>query len=399
MTPKPGGLLVLNAGSSGLKFSLFEAVPAPDRDHLLYEGEVSGLGDKLRLRAGDGRARFPEEQRAEGPADHAAALDWVLDWTDARSGGLPLVAAGHRVVHGGAGNTRPVRLDEQVIAELAQLVPLAPLHQPPALAAMAALSRRHPGLPQVACFDTTFHTSQPAVATAFALPRALTSQGLRRYGFHGLSCEYIVGRLPGVLGDAAADGRIVIAHLGSGASLTAVRQRHSVASTMGFTALDGLPMSQRCGSLDPGVVLYLLQHEGMTGAQISDLLYQRSGLLGVSGLSGHMHTLLGSPDPRAEEAIALFVYRIGRELGSLAAALGGLDALVFTAGIGENAAPIRARVCEQARWLGLHLDEAANETHGPCITRPDSPASAWVIATDEDLVIARHTAVLCGAGG
>ncbi len=281
-------------------------------------------------------------------------------------------------------------VDASVTAELRRLIPLAPLHQPHNLAAIAAISKLHPTLPQIACFDTAFHHSQSEIATAFALPRRLADEGIRRYGFHGLSYEYIAGVLPDILGPRAADGHVIVAHLGSGASLCAIKKRNSVATTMGFTALDGLPMSRRCGNLDPGVLLYLMQEKGMTAAEVSDLLYNESGLFGVSGISDDMRTLLASDEPSAKAAVALFVYRIGRELGSMAAALGGVDALVFTAGIGEHAAEVRRRVCEDAAWLGVDLDESTNVTGGPLITGTDSRTSAWVIPTDEDLMIARH---------
>jgi acetate kinase len=251
--------------------------------------------------------------------------------------------------------------------------------------------RLHPALTQVACFDTSFHHTQSAVATAFALPRKLSEEGVRRYGFHGLSYEYIASVLPEVLGARLAEGRVVVAHLGNGASMCAMHQRKSVATTMGFTALDGLPMGQRCGNLDPGVVLYLMQQKRMSAEAIVDLLYHDSGLFGVSGISNDMRTLLASDDPHAAEAVDLFVYRIGRELGSLAASLGGLDALVFTAGIGEHAAEIRRRVSEDAAWLGIEFNRDANDRNDPCLSRPGGKASAWVIPTDEDLMIARHT--------
>jgi acetate kinase len=249
----------------------------------------------------------------------------------------------------------------------------------------------HPVLPQIACFDTAFHHTQPEVARMFALPRRFADEGIRRYGFHGLSYEYIVSVLPDFLGPAAADGRVVVAHLGSGASMCGIREGKSVATTMGFTALDGLPMSRRCGNIDPGVILYLMQEKGMAAAEVNDLLYRESGLLGVSGISDDMRVLLASDRLAAKEAVALFVYRIGRELGSLASALGGIDALVFTAGIGEHAAEVRRRVCKDGAWLGVELDESANSAGGPCISRAGSPASVWVIPTDEDLTIARHT--------
>ena len=308
---------------------------------------------------------------------HEDALAVLLRWLDSRFSKYQLIAAGHRVVHGGAVYKGPVRIDAGVVAELTRLVPLAPLHEPHNLAAIAALGKLHPTLPQVACFDTSFHHTQPEVAAAFALPRGLSEEGVRRYGFHGLSYEYIASVLPHIVGLPIAQGRVVVAHLGSGASMCAMKQRKSVATTMGFTALDGLVMSRRCGSLDPGVVLYLMEEKKMTAAAISDLLYQSSGLLGVSGLSDDMKTLLASDKPYAAEAVDLFVYRICRELGSLAAALNGLDALVFTAGIGEHAPEIRRRVCTESAWLGLEIDVAANEAGGPRITRTDSKKSGW----------------------
>jgi acetate kinase len=269
-------------------------------------------------------------------------------------------------------------------------VGLAPLHQPHQLAAIRAIGASAPRVAQVACFDTSFHRTQPPLAQQFALPRALTAKGLRRYGFHGLSYEYVMSALPQVAPDCA-HGKLIVAHLGNGASMCAIDRARSVATTMGFTAVDGLPMGTRTGSLDPGVILYLLQHEGLDADAIEELIYRRSGLLGVSGLSSDMRTLLASDLPAAREAVDLFVYRIGRELGSLAAALGGLDAVVFTGGIGEHAAPIRARVCQDAQWLGVALDARANASGGPRISAPGSRVSAWVVPTDENLMIARHT--------
>ena len=383
-------ILVLNAGSSSIKFSLFPGHVRPSRQDLICDGECEGIGHRVHFTAKNGAgASLVDEYLAEGTT-HEDALAALLRWLEAHFQDHRLVAAGHRVVHGGSLYTAPVRIDAAVIAELRRLIPLAPLHQPHNLAAIAALSKLYPALPQIACFDTAFHHTQPEVATAFALPRRLAAEGIRRYGFHGLSYEYIASVLPDMLGPAVADGRVVVAHLGSGASMCAMHRRKSVATTMGFTALDGLPMSRRCGNLDPGVVLYLMQEKGMTAAEVSDLLYHDSGLFGVSGISDDMRILLASDRPSAKDAVALFVYRIGRELGSLAAALGGLDALVFTAGIGEHAAEIRRRVCEDAAWLGVDLDEGANATGGPRITRAGSRTSAWVIPTDEDLMIARH---------
>ena len=384
-------ILVLNAGSSSIKFALFPGHLRPARNDLVCEGKYEGIGHRVHFAAKDGAGNPLIDEHLPETTTHEDVIAALLRWLEQRFPDQTLIAAGHRIVHGGVLYTGPVRIDATVIAELTRLIPLAPLHQPHHLAAIAALSKLHPSLTQVACFDTSFHHTQPEVAAAFALPRSLTDDGIRRYGFHGLSYEYIAGALPEVVGASAAQGRIVVAHLGSGASMCAIRQGRSVATTMGFTALDGLPMSRRCGNLDPGVVLYLMQEKGMSADAITDLLYNSSGLLGVSGLSDDMKTLLASDRPHAIEAVKLFVYRIGRELGSLVAALGGFDALVFTAGIGENAPEIRSQVCQQAAWLGLEFDEPANQAGGPSITKAGSKTSAWVIPTDEDLMIARHT--------
>jgi len=300
------------------------------------------------------------------------------------------VAVGHRVVHGGLEYTRPIVVNDHILGDLEKLVPLAPLHQPHNLAAIRIVARRNPGIPQVACFDTSFHTTIPAVAQAFALPRKITEQGVRRYGFHGLSYEYISTVLPG-FDPEAAKGRTIIAHLGNGASMCAMKELKSSACTLGFTAVEGLMMGTRCGTLDPGVMLYLMDECGMNTRNLEKLIYKESGLLGVSGISSDMRTLLESKDPRAAEAVELFVYRITRELGSLAAALGGLDALVFTGGIGENAAPIRERVCRAAQWMGLEFDGKANAGGGPRISGEGSRVRVWVIPTDEELMIALHT--------
>jgi acetate kinase len=384
-------ILVLNAGSSSIKFSLFERHVRPSREGLICDGELDGIGHRVHFVAKDHSGASLVDQDLAESATHEDALATLLSWVERQLPNNPLVAAGHRVVHGGSRYTIPVQINSSVIDELRRLIPLAPLHQPHNLAAIAAISRLYPALPQVACFDTAFHHTQPEIATAFALPRSITAQGIRRYGFHGLSYEYIASVLPDVLGPTAAEGRVVVAHLGNGASMCAMRQRQSVATTMGFTALDGLPMGTRCGNLDPGVVLYLIQESGITAQAVTDLLYHSSGLLGVSGVSDDMRTLLASEDALAAKAIALFVYRIGRELGSLVASLGGLDALVFTAGIGEHAPEIRRRACEQAAWLGIELDDAANAAGAARITMPGSRTSAWVIPTNEDLMIARHT--------
>lgn len=376
-------LLVLNAGSSSLKFALFAPGSPPRRR---ARGRVEGLGgEKARFHV-DGE----EPKPMPPPAGHAQALARVLEWVQER--GTRLLAAGHRIVHGGTDYAAPVRVDEAVRSALQRLVPLAPLHQPHNLAAVEALARQCPGLPQVACFDTAFHRSQPEPAQCFALPRQLTAAGVRRYGFHGLSYEYIARALPAVTG--GLPHKTLVAHLGNGASLCALKDGRSVATTMGFTPLDGVPMGTRPGSLDPGAVLYLFQGLGMSVAQVEDLLYHRSGLLGVSGISHDMRTLLASTDPRARQAVELFVYDVARAVGSLAAALGGVDALVFTAGIGEHAPVIREAICRQAAWLGVELDPAANAEGRTRISTGDSRVAVWVIPTDEESMIARHTQAL-----
>lgn len=390
-------ILALNAGSSSIKFSLFVTTGRVDALSLVYQGEVEGLGSEPRFLVSDITGqRLVDEQlmaKAATTLSHEEALGVLLEWIDHHEKELTLIAVGHRVVHGGTLFLAPVLVDSVVINQLEQLVPLAPLHQPHNLAAMRSIARMKPDVPQVACFDTAFHCTQPPVARAFALPRDVTDLGVKRYGFHGLSYEYIASVLPDYAG-AIADGRVVVAHLGNGASMCAMQGRKSRATTMGFTALDGLPMGTRCGAIDPGVLLYLVSEQHMDIPAMTDLLYHRSGLLGVSGLSSDMRELLASDDPSAVKAIDLFVYRIGRELGSLVAALGGLDVLVFTAGIGEHADRIRARVCQDAQWLGVRLDKEANRASGPKISTDSSGVSVWVIPTDEDMMIARHTNAL-----
>jgi acetate kinase len=384
-------ILVLNAGSSSIKFSLFASHVRPGPKELICDGEFDGIGRRVHFVAkGNSGVSLADQYLTEGTT-HEEALATLLSWVERQFPDDRMVAAGHRVVHGGSIYAAPIRIDPSVIDGLHHLIPLAPLHQPHNLAAIAAISKLHPALPQVACFDTAFHHTQTEVTTAFALPRSITDPGVRRYGFHGLSYEYIASVLPDIIGPVAADGRVVVAHLGSGASMCAMLRRQSVATTMSFTALDGLPMGTRCGNLDPGVVLYLIQEKGMTPQAVSDLLYHSSGLQGVSGVSDDMRTLLASDDPLAAKAVALFVYWISRELGSLAASLGGLDALVFTAGIGEHAPEIRRRACQHASWLGVELDEAANAAGVARITTAGSQITAWVIPTNEDLMIARHT--------
>ena len=387
-------ILALNAGSSSIKFSLFDTSNGKDTFTLLYQGGVDGIGSEPHFLVQDitGQRLVDEQLKTKATAmpGHKEALEVLLDWIEHHETGQTLIAVGHRVVHGGTLFSAPVLVNSQVINQLESLVPLAPLHQPHNLAAIRSIATIKPDVPQVACFDTAFHCTQPPVAQTFALPYDLTDQGIKRYGFHGLSYEYIANVLPDYV-DNKADGRVIVAHLGNGASMCAMQGRKSLATTMGFTALDGLPMGTRCGSIDPGVILYLLSELHMDAPGITDLLYHRSGLLGVSGQSSDMRELLTSTSPRAAEAIDLFVYHIRREVGSLAAALGGLDILVFTAGIGERAAPIRTKVCQDLQWLGVQFDETANRSGWPKISSDNSAVSVWVIPTDEDLMIAHNT--------
>jgi acetate kinase len=382
-------ILVLNAGSSSIKFSLF-ADRGADLE-ALAGGQVEAIYNAPRFVAKDACGRSLSEHRWDAALDHDNALAHILEWLrDTQAAGQRLAAVGHRVVHGGTEFGAPVRLDASVVEKLQKFVPLAPLHQPHNLGPIRTLLARAPALPQVACFDTAMHRTNPPLAQMFALPQELSDAGVRRYGFHGLSYEYIASVLPGIDADAAR-GRCVVLHLGNGASMCALQGGRSIASTMGFTAVDGLPMGTRCGAIDPGVMLYLMDERGMDARAIEKLIYHQSGLLGVSGVSSDMRVLLDSAEPQARLAIELFCYRIVRELGSLAAALGGLDAIVFTAGIGERAAAVREQVCRAAAWLGVELDEAANAAHGPRISRDGSRTRAWVIPTNEELMIARHT--------
>lgn len=382
-------LLCLNAGSSSIKFSLYRVGAAAA---LEAHGQVEGIGahPHFLAKAGDG-ATLAERRWPEGAAlGHDGALRMLMDWIAAELADGALLAVGHRVVHGGTRFHAPALVTPALLDELAALSPLAPLHQPHNLAAIHACQAIRPGLPQVACFDTAFHRRQPDVATRFALPRALTQAGVRRYGFHGLSYDFVSRQLR-ALDPVLASGRVIIAHLGNGASLCAVRDGCSLDTTMGFTALDGLMMGTRCGSLDPGVVLYLLREKGMDPAAIEHLLYHECGLLGVSGLSSDMRELQASDAPEAREAIDLYVYRIARDIGALTSALEGLDGLVFTAGIGENAPSIRAAVCARLGWLGVRLDPAANAVGAPVISAPDSGVAVRVIPTDEERMIAEQT--------
>ena len=389
-------ILVLNAGSSSLKFSIFN-VGAARVLSAMAVGQIEGLGTAPRLKAkgADGSVIADEQWTTSEVANHGQALQEIATLLRARFAGQELVGVGHRVVHGGPDYSAPLLITPPAMETLATFVPLAPLHQPHNLAAIRAVAEARPELPQVACFDTAFHRTQETVAQLYGLPYEYYERGIRRYGFHGLSYEYIAATLP-ELAPEIASGRVIVAHLGSGASMCAIDNGRSVGSSMGFTALDGLLMGTRPGNLDPGIILYLLQQEGMSARDVESMLYKRSGLLGLSGIGNDMRVLQESDSPRARLAIDHFVYRISRELGGLTAVLGGIDAFVFTAGIGENSAYIRRLVCEQAKWLGIDLDPAANEQGGPRISSVDSKVSAWVVPTNEELMIARHTCQVLG---
>jgi acetate kinase len=390
-------VLVVNAGSSSVKFQLFD-VAAADTLRRLIKGQMDGIGTQPRLRAEtvDGSTlidrHYAPQEIADVPAAITAAGRWLRDVQ-----AIELLAVGHRVVHGGPEYDRPIIVDETVLARLERYVTLAPLHQPNNLAPIRTLLANRPDLPQVACFDTAFHRSHDAVTDHYAIPEHFYREGVRRYGFHGLSYEYVAGRLSEMAPDVA-NGRVIVAHLGSGASMCALMGGKSVDSTMGFTALDGLPMGTRSGQIDPGVLLYMLTEKGMSAAAVQELLYRESGLKGLSGLTNDMRQLETANDPGAMLAIDCFVHRIGLYAGMLAAALGGLDAFVFTAGIGENSVTIRARVAEKLAWLGVILDPVANRTAKTGISQPESKVALYVVPTDEELMIARHTLSLLAAG-
>ena len=385
--------LVLNAGSSSVKFCVFQR-SAGESWRLDARGQIEGIGTapRLSVKGADGQSLARQDVSVR---DGREAIDSVAAWLRSRFGGSRVVGIGHRVVHGGAPFTEPTIVNAQVLAELRKLIPLAPLHQPHNVAAIEAVAARLPDVPQVACFDTSFHRTQPAVAELIPLPRELRQAGLQRYGFHGLSYEYIASVLPQMAPEIAR-GRVIVAHLGSGASMCAMRDGRSVDCTFSFTPLDGLCMGTRPGSLDPGVVLHLFQTLKLSAKEVETLLYKKSGLLGISGISNDMRDLLGRAEPEARLAIDYFVYRAAKEIGALAAVLGGVDALVFTAGIGENSAEIRRRICAASAWLGFELDTQANARNGPRFSTPQSKASLWVIPTNEELMIARHTAALLG---
>jgi acetate kinase len=389
-------VVTLNAGSSSIKFALFANEIGWAR--MLASGQVEGLGaaPEFEARSGGGEELVKRALAAsEAPQDHAAALRLALGWIEQTYPHARIGAFGHRVVHGGAHYREPVVIDDGVLADLAKLAPLAPLHQPHNVAGIAAARREFPGVPQVACFDTAFHRGHSFVNDAFALPRSFYDEGVRRYGFHGLSYEYIARRLREIAPEDAA-GRVIVAHLGNGASMCALVNGRSVASTMGFSALDGLPMGTRCGQLDPGVILYLIEEKKMSAADLTDLLYKRSGLKGLSGLSHDMRVLEASSTPQARDAIDYFIFRIRRETGGLAAAIDGLDAMVFTGGIGEHAWRVRKDILTGMEWLGIVLDADANARNAPVISAEHSRVRVHVIATNEEAMIAEHTIAAAG---
>jgi acetate kinase len=391
-----GIILTLNAGSSSIKFAVFDSDRATDTPRI--SGKIAGIGSAPVFSAKDshGERLAPGTLATLDPAaTHERLIALLLPWLAVHCGARPLLAVGHRVVHGGQFYAGPTQITPEVISQLETLVPLAPLHQPHNLAAIRAVAKWQPDTPQIACFDTSFHRTQDRLAQLFALPRSLTDEGILRYGFHGLSYEYIASALPEHLG-AGADGRVIVAHLGNGASICAMRNRASVATSMGFTALDGLMMGRRCGTLDPGVVLYLMQAKGMDAAAIETMLYKQSGLLGVSGLSNDMQVLQNSDDRHAREAIELYCYRAASSLAGLVPAIGGLDALVFTAGIGENSALVRRLICARLEWLGVALDARANDAGETVISTPSSRVKTLVIPTNEEVVVARSCRAVLG---
>lgn len=389
---KQAAYLVLNAGSSSLKFSVFRQNLSDGELHTILTGQISGIGAHARFEARDidNDIRSTHEWNEADSACRNTLLTYLLGWIAYSLSDYEIVAAGHRVVHGGRALSQPMLVSPALIDELALLTPLAPLHQPHNLAPIEILAKKFPDLAQVACFDTAFHNTQPWQARTFALPQALTDEGVCSYGFHGLSYEYVTGQLLGQRPDLA-DCHIVICHLGNGSSLCAVRGGLSMDTSMGFTALDGIPMGTRSGSIDPGVILYLMREKKMDLEAIEDLLYRRSGLLGVSGLSNDMKVLQESDAPTAQRAVELFCFRIAKEIAALATSMGGLDALVFTAGIGENSPRIRAMIVEHLAWLGLRVDAAANHNCDYCIATADSRIPIFVVPTNEEMMIAKHT--------
>ena len=387
------GILTINAGSSSIKFALFP-LDHPISPKAEVSGQIDGIGTDATKMVAKNQAgeRIADQMLAGEKVSHAQAFDALLKWFTASHADWEIVAVGHRVVHGGDLYSQPTIIDSQVLEHLSSFVPLAPLHQPHNVAGIRALQALLPKVPQVACFDTAFHRSQPAVAQMFGLPRWVTAEGVKRYGFHGLSYEYIARALPQY--SSRAEGRVVVAHLGNGASMAAMVGRKCLGTTLGFSTIDGLMMGTRCGNLDPGVVLHLMETKGLGVKEMTKMLYKESGLLGVSGISQDMRTLLASDKPEAQEAVDLFCYRIVRELGSLAAAAGGLDALVFTGGIGEHAAEVRRRVCLQSEWLGIRLNAEANARHDLHIGAGNSSVDVLVIPTNEEWMMAHHAQTL-----
>jgi acetate kinase len=386
-------ILVVNAGSSSVKFQVFGTDREGTVDRLI-KGQMDGIGTRPRLRAqsADKALLIDQSYALEQVGDVRAALETAGAWLrDTQK--LEPVAVGHRIAHGGPEYDRPVLIDDEVLTRLERYVSLAPLHQPNNLAPVHSIRARMPGLPQVACFDTSFHRGHNAIVDHYAIPERLYVDGVRRYGFHGLSYEYIASRLPHVAPEIAT-GRVIVAHLGSGASMCALSGGRSIESTMGFTALDGLAMGTRSGQIDPGVVLYLFQEKRMTAAEVQHFLYQECGLKGLSGISNDVRELEASSDPRARFALDYFAYRVGLQAGQLAAALGGLDGFVFTAGIGENSPGLRARIAEKLAWLGGTLDPAANATGAPLISKREGRLAIYIVPTDEELMMARHTVAL-----
>ena len=387
------GILTINAGSSSIKFALFplDHPISPDAE---VSGQIDGIGTNATKMVAKNRIgeKIADQAIVGEQVSHDLAFDALLKWFMATHAGWQIVAVGHRVVHGGERYSQPTIVDDTVLSHLTSFIPLAPLHEPHNVAGIRALQVLLPTVPQIACFDTAFHRSQPEVAQTFGLPRALTAEGIKRYGFHGLSYEFIARALP--QHSHRAHGRVVVAHLGNGASMAAMVNRKCVATTLGFSTIDGLMMGTRCGNLDPGVVLHLMETKGLTVKDMTRLLYKESGLLGVSGISQDMRTLLASDKPEAREAVDLFCYRIARELGSLTAAAGGIDALVFTGGIGEHAAEVRRRVCLQSEWLGIRLDPEANARHDIVISAGNSSVDVLVIPTNEEWMMAHHAQTL-----
>jgi len=385
--------LVLNAGSSSLKFCVYQK-PGDSNWKLEARGQIEGIGTSPRLSAKDSLGEIlVDEKLDETVRDGHGAIEALAGWLRSMYGGSRVLGVGHRVVHGGKKYSHPTLVTPEVMADLKELIPLAPLHQPYNLAAIEAVSERLPGVSQVACFDTGFHSGREAVTEIVPLPRELCQAGLQRYGFHGLSYEYIASVMPQIAPEIA-DKKVIVAHLGSGASLCAINNGRSVDNSLGFTALDGLCMGTRPGAIDPGVVLYLFQNLGLSAKEVENILYKKSGLLGISGISNDMRDLLDRSEPQARLAVDYFIYRIAKEIGALASVLGGIDGLVFTAGIGENSAEIRRRICQASAWLGVEMDEKMNDNKGPKISTRHSKVSTWVIPTNEELMIARHTGVL-----